>query len=138
MPWRSHPAFRCPRGPRILVLDGSRRIVDLTPAAAAILGRTQDESVGMLVEDVAADGDRDGAMRWSRLLDASRTDAHLTGEAAWLVPSGGHVMIRWLLRRDVPVRGRHTILVRRRQDPEPTAAELDAALADAFPVRETG
>ena len=132
------PRLPMSSGPPILVLDGSRRIVDLTPAAAAILGRTQDEAVGMLVEDIAADGDRDGAMRWSGLLDASRTDAHVTGEAAWLVPSGGHVMIRWLLRRDVPVRGRHTILVRRRQDPEPTAAELDAALADAFPVRETG
>lgn len=126
------PRLPMSSGPPILVLDGSRRVVDLTPAAAAILGRTQDEAVGMLVEDIAAEGDRDGAMRWSRLLDDS-TNAAAGGEAAWIVPSGGHVMIRWLLRRDVPVRGRHTILVRRRQDPEPTAEELDTALGDAFP-----
>jgi PAS domain-containing protein len=57
------PRLPMSSGPPILVLDESRRIVDLTPAAAAILGRTQDEAVGMLVEDIAADGDRDGAMR---------------------------------------------------------------------------
>jgi hypothetical protein len=50
------------------------------------------------------------------------------------VPSGGSVIVHWRLRRDVPVRGRHTILVRRRREPEPTSDELDAALAEAFPL----
>jgi hypothetical protein len=44
------------------------------------------------------------------------------------------VMLRWRLRRNVPVRGRHTILVRRRHEPEPTPDELDDALAAAFPI----
>jgi len=128
------PRLPMSSGPPILVLDGSRRVVDLTPSAAAALGRTQDEALGMLVEDIAAPGDQDGALHWSRLLHDVRAEDQAAGESAWVVPSGGHVMIRWLLRRDAPVRGRHTILVRRRQDPEPTAAELDAALAEAFPM----
>jgi PAS domain-containing protein len=127
------PRLPLSSGPPILILDGSRRVVDLTPAAAAILGRTQDEALGMLVEDIAASGDPDGALQWNRLLHDNRDDVPASGEAAWVVPSGGHVMIRWLLRRDAPVRGRHTILVRRRQDPEPTIAELDVALGQAFP-----
>jgi PAS domain-containing protein len=128
------PRLPLSSGPPILILDGSRRVVDLTPAAAAMLGRTQDEALGMLVEDIADSHDRDGALYWSRLLHDVRGDVEAAGEAAWVVPSGGHVMIRWLLRRDAPVRGRHTVLVRRRQDPEPTIAELEAALVDAFPT----
>lgn len=128
------PRLPMTSGPPILVLDGSRRVVDLTPSAAAVLGRTQDEALGMLVEDMAAPDDRDGALYWTRLLHDAREDDQAAGEAAWVVPSGGHVMIRWQLRRNAPVAGRHTILVRRRHEPEPTAAELDAALAAAFRV----
>lgn len=128
------PRLPLSSGPPILILDGSRRVVDITPSAAAMLGRTQHEALGMLVEDIAASGDRDGAFLWSRLLHDVREDVQAAGEAAWVVPSGGHVMIRWLLRRDAPVHGRHTILVRRRQDPEPTIAELEAALVEAFPT----
>jgi len=128
------PRLPMSSGPPILVLDGSRRVVDLTPSAAAMLGRTQDEALGMLVEDIAAPGDRDASLQWSRLLHDVRSSDRAAGEAAWVVPSGGDVMIRWLLRRDAPVRGRHTILVRRRQDAEPTISELEAALAEAFPT----
>jgi PAS domain-containing protein len=128
------PRLPLSSGPPILVLDGSRRVVDLTPSAAAMLGRTQDEALGMLVEDLAAPGDRDAPLQWSRLLHEPPGDGLAAGEAAWVVPSGGEVMIRWLLRRDAPVRGRHTILVRRRQEAEPTALELEGALAEAFPT----
>jgi PAS domain-containing protein len=128
------PRLPMTSGPPILILDGSRRVVDLTPSAAAVLGRTQDEAVGMLVEDIAAPDDRDGARHWSLLLHDVRGENQAFGESAWTVPSGGEVMIRWLIRRDAPVRGRHTILVRRRLDPEPTVQELEAALADAFPM----
>jgi len=123
------PRLPMAAGPPILVLDGTRRVVDLTPAAAAALGRTQDEAVGSLVEDLAAPGNRDAAEAWRRRFE----EPEVAGESAWAIPSGGHVMVRWRLRRDVPVRGRHTILMRRRHEPEPTALELDAALAEAFP-----
>lgn len=124
------PRLPMASGPPIIVLDGSRRVVDLTPAAAAALGRTQEETVGTLMEDLAAPDDRDAGERWRRLFE--RDEA--AGEAAWAVPSGGHAMIRWRLRRDAPVPGRHTLLVRRRHEPEPTTGALDAALSEAFPV----
>lgn len=128
------PRLPMASGPPILVLDGAGRVVDLTPAAAAVLGRTQDETVGALIEDLAGPGDRDAGRRWRRLLDDQASDAQAHGEAGWAIPEGGRVMLRWRLRRDVPVRGRHTVLVRRRFEPEPTAEELDAALAAAFPI----
>ena len=110
----------------------ARRVVDLTPAAAATVARTQEEAVGMLIEELAASGDVGATATWARLLDDDETGDR-AGRSAWSVPSGGSVIVHWRLRRDVPVRGRHTILVRRRLEPEPTSDELDAALAEAFP-----
>lgn len=125
------PRLPLASGPPILVLDATGRIVDVTPSGAAALGRTQDEAVGLRLDELA-DGDAN-RKTWAAVLgDPAGADTAF-GEAAWTVPSGGHVFLRWYLRRDVPVFGRHTILVRRRQDPPPTAAELDAALAEAFP-----
>jgi PAS domain-containing protein len=127
------PRLPMTSGPPILILDGSRRVVDLTPAAAATVARTQEEAVGMLIEELAASDDADATATWLRLLDDDETGDR-AGRSAWAVPSGGSVIVHWRLRRDVPVRGRHTILVRRRREPEPTSDELDAALAEAFPL----
>jgi hypothetical protein len=49
------------------------------------------------------------------------------------VPAIGMVMINFAAGRDLPVPGRHALVVRRRRDPAPTSADLEAALADAFP-----
>ena len=126
------PRLPLASGPPILVLDATGRIVDVTPSGAAALGRTQDEAVGLRLDELAGNGDAN-RRTWAAVLgDPAGADTAF-GEAAWTVPSGGDVFLRWYLRRDVPVIGRHTILVRRRQDPPPTAAELDAALAEAFP-----
>ena len=127
------PRLPLASGPPILVLDDARRIVDLTPAAAATLGRTQDEAVGLLLDDLAVPETQDEPVDWTALIDERHDGRQASGEAAWTVPSGGEVLVRWRLRRDVPVIGRHTVLVRRRQDPPPTADELEAALAEAFP-----
>lgn len=126
------PRLPLASGPPILILDGAGRIVDVTPSGAAALGRTQDEAVGLRLDELTGNGDANRTT-WAGVLgDPAGADSAF-GEAAWTVPSGGHVFLRWYLRRDVPVLGRHTILVRRRQDPPPTAADLDAALAEAFP-----
>ncbi|MEP6639765.1 MAG: hypothetical protein ABJC39_10490 [Chloroflexota bacterium] len=126
------PRLPMASGPPILVLDRSRRVVDLTSAAAATLGRTQDETVGQSIEDLATPGGAAGSERWSHLLEGAVEVDH-AGESAWPLDAGGDVMIRWRLRRDVPVPGRHTILVRRVHEPEPTQEALDEALAEAFP-----
>ncbi len=123
------PRLPMSSGPPILILDGLRRVVDLTPSGAAAIGRTQDEAIGSFVEDLAAPGNREAGDQWRRWLE----EGEAAGEAAWALPSGGHVMVRWRLRRDAPVQGRHALLIRRRQEPEPTAAQLDDALAEAFP-----
>src|SRR5215203_5198554 len=126
------PRLPMASGPPIVVIDGSRRIVDLTPAAAAVLGQTQDDAVGTLIEALAGpeNADDPAGSLGPRGHD-ERGDE--TGESAWPLGPGGHVMVRWRLRRDVPVPGRHTLLVHRRQEPEPTAEALDAALSQAFP-----
>ena len=124
------PRLPMASGPSILVLDGFRRVVDLTPAGAAAIGRTQDEAIGSFVEDLAAPDNRLAGEHWRRWLE----EAEAAGETAWAVPSGGHVMVRWRLRRDAPVHGRHALLIRRRHEPEPTTAQMDEALAEAFPL----
>jgi PAS domain-containing protein len=126
------PRLPMASGPPILVIDGSRRIVDLTPAAAAVLGQTQDEAVGTLIEALAGPANTDDPVDRLRPRGDDRSGDE-TGESAWPLGPGGHVMVRWRLRRDVPVPGRHTLLVHRRQEPEPTAEALDAALSQAFP-----
>ena len=42
------------------------------------------------------------------------------------------VYIRYVARRDVPIAGRHSVLVHRWNEPVPTAADLDEALVSAF------
>src|SRR5206468_532004 len=96
------------------------------------LGRTQDEAAGVLIEDLAALERPDDAAQWAQLLEDG-TGGEKAGATAWSLPPGGRVLIRWRLRRNVPVPGRHTILVRRSLDAEPSTQELDDALAEAFP-----
>ena len=109
-------------GPPLLVLDEAMRIVDLTAAAAAMLGRPAEELVGLGAGALL--GDLDGWL-------AAET---LEGEASWDVPDVGSVLVRYLARRDVPIAGRHTVVVHRHQDPPPTVDDLERALAEAFPV----
>ncbi len=126
------PRLPMSSGPPIVVLDGARRIVDLTPAAAAILGQTQDEAVGMSIDPIGVSGGPVTPDDWLRARPDGGTDDDV-GESAWPLRPSGQVMIRWRLRRDVPVPGRHTLLVHRRHEPEPSAEALDTALAEAFP-----
>jgi PAS domain-containing protein len=132
------PRLPMASGPPIIVLDEGRHVVDLTPAAAAAVGRTQEEAVGMLAEELATHGDPEASGRWARLVSGDDADGDRTGETAWAVPFGGVVMIRWRLRRNAPVQGRHTLLVHRLQEGTPGPEDLDAALAAAFPPDTPG
>ncbi|MFL5675684.1 MAG: hypothetical protein ACJ779_11805 [Chloroflexota bacterium] len=113
-------------GPPILVLDDDGRVVDLTPAAAASLGRTQGEAVGLTIFEVT--GGVDG---WLSLLASDDPDDEAGRSASPLV--SGTVRIHWRLRRHVPVEHRHLLLVRREHEPAITSDDIDAAVADAFP-----
>ena len=118
-------------GPPMVVLDGDWRIVDVTPTAAALLGLPAADLVGRratLVEEGATNG-----ADWVTTL---ATEGMANGAGAWHVPEVGEVLIRFIARRDVPIPGRHAVVVARWQDPPPTVADLDRAIAEAFPGRD--
>jgi PAS domain-containing protein len=124
------PRLPAPDGPPIFVFDDELRIVDVTPAAAARLGRPAEELVGMALRELSVSGPAIVDERFGTL----QRDGSASGDSAWLVPDAGRVFIRFVARRDVPVPGRHVALVRRRHEPPPALAELDAAVAEAFPA----
>lgn len=122
------PHLPAPSGPPLFIIDGELRIVDITATAAAILGMPAAEMVGTRVADMALMTERDRQVTWERLLREGTAE----GETAWRVPDTGAVQLRFVARRDVPIAGRHAVLVRRRLEPPPTLADLDAAVAEAF------
>lgn len=109
-------------GPPLLILDEDRRIVDVTAAAAATLGMTPVDLVGRPLEELAE--------AWPGLIGSGSA----TGASGWSVPEVGSIAIHFAIARDRPVPGRHAMLVRRRHDPAPSTADLDVALAHAFPT----
>lgn len=115
-------------GPPLFIVDGELRIVDITATAAAILGLPAEEMVGRRVEDMSLMDPERRRELVERLLE----EGSVTGETAWRVPDTGTVSLRFVARRDVPIAGRHAVIVRRRLDPPPTLADLEAAVAEAF------
>ena len=118
-------------GPAIFVLDGDLRIVDITPSAAATLGWPSEELVGRPIAEVSRTSPESRAALWRTFMEQGT----LEGESAWLVPPVGDVIVRYVARSDVPVPGRHTVLVRRWNEPRPSFEDLEAAIAEAFPDR---
>ena len=116
-------------GPPVFFVDDDLRIVDLTASAAATLGWSAEDLVGVSIRDLSLND--------PAIIEAGAAALRGTGlasaEAAWLVPDNGRVYIRVVARRDVPVPGRHAVLVRRVSEPAPTAADLDEALRIAVP-----
>jgi PAS domain-containing protein len=115
-------------GPPVFILDGDLRIVDITPSAAAILGMPPAEMIGSRVDELSLTAPDERQARWDGLL----RDGSVAGEAAWRVPETGTIQLRFVARRDVPIPGRHAVMVRRRLEAAPTLADLDSALAEAF------
>ncbi len=118
-------------GSAIFVLDDDLRIVDITASAAATMGWPSEDLVGRPIAEVSRTPPESRAALWRTFIEQGT----LEGESAWLVPPVGDVMVRYVARRDVPVPGRHTVLVRRWNEPTPTFADLEAAIEDAFPNR---
>jgi len=126
------PRLPTASGPPILILDDDLRIVDVTASAAAAVGREAIDLVGRTLPEVS----RTEAGLFARNVEAFRRGGAVAGEATWHVPESGEVFIRYVARKDVPIPGRHTVLVHRWNEPAPTDADLDAALDAAFPLRE--
>jgi PAS domain-containing protein len=118
-------------GPPIYVIDEDLRIVDITAAAAATIGWPSEDLVGRSVLDISLAEPAVRAEPWRTLLNKGR----VSGEGPWLVPDTGAVYVRYIAERDVPISGRHTVLVHRWHEPPPTIEDLEAALVQAFPVR---
>ena len=131
------PRLPQPSGPPIFILDADLRIVDITAAAAAVIGMPADDAVGRSVAELSYRPKAEQAGTFETLL----AEGFVEGETAWRIPDVGAVRLRFVARRDIPIAGRHVVYVRRRLDPAPTRADLDAAVADAFgtggPVRGT-
>jgi len=120
-------------GPPIFIMDDQLRIVDVTATAAAALGREPDDLVGRSLQELSQTDPE-----FARNTDVLRRQGAVTGEAKWHVPESGEVFLRYVARKDVPIPGRHTVLVHRWNEPAPTDADLDAALDVAFPLRQGG
>jgi PAS domain-containing protein len=123
------PLLPVPSGAPLVILDDQTRIVDLTTAAAAVLGMPPEDLVGATMAELAAPVPGLETLDWAEL----ERRGELAGQLALAVPAIGEILVRVIARRDVPVAGRHAVLVRRHRDPAPTPDELAISLAEAFP-----
>jgi PAS domain-containing protein len=124
------PRLPAASGPPIYIIDEELRIVDITAAAAAAIGWPAEDLVGRSVLEISLADPEIRAVPWQTLIDRGL----VIGEGPWLVPDSGAVFIRYIAMRDVPIAGRHTVLVHRWHEPEPTVQDLERALTEAFPA----
>ncbi|MFL5686359.1 MAG: hypothetical protein ACJ77D_09940 [Chloroflexota bacterium] len=125
------PRLPAVSGPPIYVIDEHLRIVDITASAAATIGRPAEDLVGKSVPEISLAEPATASAAWEALIQQGLT----SGETSYLVPDSGAVFLRYIAQRDVPIPGRHTILVHRWHEPPPTQADLAEAVQEAFPVR---
>jgi len=125
------PRLPVASGPPIYVIDEDLRIVDVTAAAALTIGWPLDDLVGRSVLDLSLADPQVREAPWRELIETGR----VSGEGRWLVPDKGAVFIRYIAERDVPIVGRHTVLVHRWHEAAPSLGDLEQALVEAFPAR---
>ena len=123
------PRLPVASGPSIFIIDDDLQIVDLTSSAAAALGSPAEDLLGRSLHELSMTESAELAGRRARLME----EGTISGEATWVVPEAGRVFIRFVGRRDVPIPGRHAVLVRRVSEPMPTLADLETAIREAFP-----
>ncbi len=126
------PRLPAVSGPPIYVLDEQLCIVDITASAAATIGWPAADLVGRSVREISLTDPETSAAAWEELMDQGVT----SGETSYLVPDSGAVFLRYIAQRDMPIPGRHTILVHRWHEPAPTEEDLARAVREAFPLRD--
>lgn len=124
------PRLPASSGPPILILDEDLRIVDITASAAAILGMPADHLVGLSVEEHTSAIGGHPPVDWRSIFDGAADE--IAGVVAWAVPDIGEVILWYRARRDVPIPGRHAVVVRRHHESALVGTDLDEALAEAF------
>jgi PAS domain-containing protein len=122
------PRLPVASGPPIFVLDDDMRIVDVTATAAAALGWAAVDLVGKTLPELSRTDPVVFKRNWTALI----AEGQVVGEGRWHVPDAGTVYLRYVARRDVPIEGRHSVLVHRWNEPAPTPLDLDDALVAAF------
>lgn len=100
-----------PTGPAVLVSDDQGRVVDVTPAAAALLGRDMWDIVATTI-DVVLPG-REGLLRAPR-------------------PEGGAVLVQAVAAANTPAPGRHATVLARATEPPLTDADVRRAIEAAY------
>ena len=129
------PRLPVASGPPIYVIDDDLRIVDITASAAAALGWAPEDLVGRSIRELSLTEPASIDANMANFLDVGES----FGMARFVVPEAGEVLLHYAARRDVPVIGRHVVLVRRRHEEPPTMDDLMAAVATAFgPAVDTG
>ena len=103
----------------------------MTPTAAATIGWEADDAVGRSMNDISQTPPAEFDARWRVLHD----QGWFAGASTWHVPLIGDVYVRFIVQRDVPIPGRHTVLVHRWHEPAPTRDKLADAIREAFPER---
>jgi len=125
------PRLPAASGPPIYVIDEHLRIVDITASAAATIGWPAEDLVGKSVREISLTDPQTAAAAWEALIDQGVS----AGETSYLVPDSGAVFLRYIAQRDMPIPGRHTVLVHRWHEPAPTEDDLARAVEEAFPAR---
>jgi PAS domain S-box-containing protein len=110
-----------------IVVDDSRRLVDLNQAAAELIGTTHDEALTLTIDDLFVD--EDVARRWKWFLERGEMQA----EATLCRPDGGRRLIEFVSTANVRP-GRHIAVIRdlTRQK------ELEAQLSQAQKMEAVG
>lgn len=97
-------AFRESRNAMVLV-DESRKIVDVNGAMLALVGYARANMVGRQTYDFVAGGPMMSPQQWNVLLDAER----FTGDVGLVCADGSTVGVQWAATSEV-VTGRHLVL----------------------------
>ena len=118
-----------PDGPPVVVTDDGGRIVDVTPAACALLGLSSWDLLDRRLADLGG-RDHDAALLPSGRLVLPR-------------PEGGSVVVQVRGAWNLPVPGRHALLLRPATEEMPSDSDVQAAidrafLSDARPVGRVG
>ena len=118
-----------PDAPAILLVDGDRRYMHATPAAARLTGHPLSRLLTMRVDDLAPARDRADIPRlWDRFLD----HGSMTGPYVVARPDGSEVEVRFAAKANAPWPGSHASLVVPAEDrDEGQDLDVDSALVEA-------